>query len=846
MPIPELDTKVGGMNVGAGPEDLSSPAAPPQTQNNIPQVSNPFGGGEPQQPQLSFDQPTDLSQQGGGVLAPPQRAPASPSDVKQAISDNRVNAFMKSQEAHLPEAEKEKANSAAFANRLKGIESLSPDAAEATDPKSQAQQSLFEKLKSGLTEDLQQIKGKFRTGIARNGVEQQNGLEQVFGQGNVKFVGDEFWVRPETGSWRKFKSEEHFGSMINPLMNYAARKLMELPEMASHLPGDVARMGGQAIGAAGGFALGNLPGAVAGGFAGGVTGSKIGKSVDQKMNEFLNQNDPTFQYQNRLSSIGDALQNDYVQGAMGAVQGGMYAHAAKRAANAVALAERGIVDVIPEGGDVSPVTATTKILASPEESQFSKYVSAVKSFKDVFFSPVETEGVQAGLTPGQDALGVSKKIMNDLGDRISALKGDAAQLQMSKNSYLQPDNFTQFVQKELKKHGVVFDADGMVNYGETTKGTHAFSSPSGNGPSEVGAGYGLSYPAQQPEAPGKWVTVGGGETINQTELNGTAPANIKTLMKLSDEAVSSKVFSKEQGMTAQRAEDFLSALSSHADYEMQHPSPNSSEELFRGARDALDSDRISHYHGLFGGEDSEAARLFSSTMRDYSQKIGSYRQVTSAFDTPGKVELMGKKLSAQGSAKALDAMDNFAVVLGTDSPQYKNLRSDVLSNIIDKSVDGGKINAKMISGYFKNKDNQPLLNRLFDGDVKSKNLMGIILSQGEEMQTATEMSLQNKGLIKEFTKMAADKLGAGKYLNFVAKLMGNSKSGMDYASQACLDLIHSAVGQEQKEAMMQQLNSLDSFRSRAQVIDVPMKVDGRVQIIKKYMPQPTDFIPGIR
>lgn len=749
MPLPELDTQVGGTNVPVGPRDLASPAAPPSTPSNIPPTApNPMQGAQAPAPQ---PQPS---------AAPTQAQPSS-----QAPQEDSVDALFK------------KAG-------------LGPQEQPAKEPEA----PFLQRVRDTINEDIQKIEAKFKMGVARNPNEQKTALEQVFGADNIKFVDGKIKIRHEGQKGFKSWSPEAFTMFVNPIATLVGKAINEMPENAGRLAGMVTQGGIQAVGAVAGGVAGlsvGYPtvGAAIGGGIAGVLGSRASRLVNQGMNQLLGQEDPSYHHENSIATIGDAINNDWVQGALGAGMSAYGVHASVKAANNAELASRGLSD--------QAVDAVNKLNSgnglTNEQQAFPKWVSALKSFKEMFFPVTETEGTKAGMSAGQEAIGVAEKNMSDLGANIGVLNDEAASLQKSKSTpsnpvYLKPDEFSQYTKQQLQKHGVEFTDEGFVDK-------------------------------------------------DKTDLSVTAPSNVKLLMNANDEAAQAKLYSQEKGLSVEKTQLLLDTLANQADYERDHPSSNSSEQLFRGARDALSTDRVTHYNQLFNGEDSVESQLFKQTMGEYSQKKASLDIIRKQFNDPGKIELFAKKLTAAGSPTALNGLDAFKHILGEDSPQWSNLKSELVGNILETGYQGDKINASTVNGFLSNKDNKPFLNRMFGDDQKPVNVLKSIVSQGEQLQSSNDLSSTAKAAMKMFVNFSAEHIPYGKsFVSAVSKLTGNNAASINYASEALLDAVKTASSSEQKDAMLGQLKELNQFKAGAKIVEAPMKVGDTTKYIRKYLP----------
>lgn len=652
------------------------------------------------------------------------------------------------------------------------IKQMESDGGEGEAP-AQPGHPLLNQVKDILSNDLQSIRAKFKMGLARNAQEEETVLEQVYGKGNIKPGPDgSLMVRPEGAkAFKKFKNDQDFMDFANPMASLLLKQIQNAPETLAQLPGMAAQLGGTAAGTVAGF-LSPVPGgAVVGGFAGGVLGSKAQKYVNQKIAESLGQNDPAYQYENKISSLADVMQNDYVQGAIGAVGGAFYKHGAMKAAENTALLAKGLTQE----------EATVLQGASKNEKSFANFVSSLRSYRDHFFPSEPSEE-----SAGRQVMGASKKAMDDLGERIGAMKSDIGSEQLRQNRYLSPDDFLDAIKKDLTPHGITFD-----------------------------------------EVTGK---------ASSSAARATLPSNVNPLLGLYDEALSSK-YSKEGGMTIEETERHLEALKKYADYEAANLSPNSPAKLYRNAGSALRSDRAAHVAELYGGKDTPDAEFFKQSMSEFSQKIDSYNTLQGAFMDPVTQDAMAKKLSSSPSDLGVDAINSMEQILGADHPAIKNVKSSVVNRLIGKFSSGGSINADGFSKYLENPDNANFVGKLFE-KPQDATVLKILLGQAKELQGATTATGKVMALVDRASDLMVRNTPGGKEaMGIMSDLTGNNKASIDYLKRVTLNrLFETAYGEERRKALLDTLGSIDKLTSTSKIVEVPLKLGSKMEMVKKYVP----------
>lgn len=780
-----MEQVTGGVGVGVGPKDSVSPtsfgpsAAAAVASNSIPQGAAPTvptGGGNPlaKAPSQSVPNP----QPTGG------EAPKGSDDVDRFVQE-QFGSLSAGDKASLEKKQADDNPDEWAANFFKG---QMGEAFPTNEP--EAETPLMGKIKNFLGSEVQNFKARFRSSLARTGTEELTGLEKVYGKDNVKVSGNNLWVRPEgSRNFKKFNEDE-----TSSWLHYAAQafgplgaQVIENPAGSlAQLPATLAQGGAAAVGAALGFASPIPGGAALGGFGGGVAGSKLAKAYTGAMNEWLGQADPNFHYENKLSSIGDAIQNDYVQGAMGAVGGAMYARSATKAAASAALASKNLTQ--PE---VSAV-----ISAAPKEEALAKWTSALKEFHETVVPQVQTAGTEAGVSAGQEAMGIGEHIENYWGKKIGAIEQEASNLQVAKKSFLQPSEFSKFVNDELPKYGVRFTESGDIDF-------------------------------------------------NKTVLQKSAPENIRSLMDLyqeSKDAVGRSavhgVSDEQPGLAIQHARQIIGKLGDEG--EALKVSKPTAARMFFQAKTALNVDRAAHMKELFGGEKSLAAATYRDAMVEYSEKSRGMDVMRSMFSTSEKQDAMAKALSGVGSARSLEGVNAIRSVLGNDSPYWQNIRSEMVGRIISRGSESGEFNPKVINQWLNNVDNKALVNTLFEGKTKDLNTMKLIMAQGgDALQQATgSPTAKAKAIIGAFVHLASEHLPGAKILRPLTALTGGNKMAIDSARTALLEGMSKAVGAEQRNAMLESLNAIDSYTAKSQIVDVMTKSGGKMLGIKKYLPVP--------
>ena len=717
----------------------------------------------------------------------PQAQPMPAIDAKQIKAKNAADQSQavigEIADAGTPKAEEEDPG---FLNKLKLLESMGAGGGEEAAP-TNPNTPFLEHIKNRILEQYKQSKAEFRSGVSRNPKEQQTGLEKVYGPENVKVLNKEVWVKPDSEKgWKKFNESEFKKTGDAFILDTLSALNISPEEIAAKIPGMVGQGISSAAGAAAGFVAGGMPGAVAGGFGGGVAGSKLSKEADQKINEMLHQADPDFKYENKLDSIANIMQNDYVQGLFGAVGGAFYAHAAKRSAEVVALLHKGLSE--PEIKQIQSLSA--------KDTNFGKFVSSLKEFKEHFFPIEETEGMKKGLKISEDAMGAAKANVDAVGKQIGVIDDEISGLQEATGSYLRPTEFQASVREQLEQHGVKFKPDGKVKY------------------------------AKDADGPG-------------TRLSVTTPDGAQKLMNMNDEMVD-LINSSEAGLPVKRTNSFLDTLQQNIQEQVKMGRSDSSL-MFTKARGALGADKVSHYNELLGGKDTPAAKHFAGVMAEYSKKNEAIKSVLSLINTDAKIAKTAQIISKNGSAQSAEAMTNFRTILGSESKEWNNLRGEVLGRIIDKSAFAGELRAKTMLDFISNTDNKDLMKILFNGDKQQLNLFTMIMSEGKGLQNAQVLTSKAKAVVDLAVDVFGKWIPGKNYMRTISQFTNNNKASIDYFAESLLKNINKAVGTEQRAVMLEQYAMLNELKSSSQVVHTPMvktklAEGSRLEAVRRYKP----------
>jgi hypothetical protein len=629
----------------------------------------------------------------------------------------------------------------------------------------QPDDSALGKIKDWLSGEVQTFKANFRAGIARNSTEETTGLQQVYGADNVKVADGNIMVKkPGQKAFSKFNEDEAARWMHAALLGPAlSHPVQSAGWLASQIPGMATQGAMTAGGVAAGAAAGGVPGAIAGGAAGGGLGSAAAKTVNQWINENLGQADPNFKYENKMSSLGDILNNDYVQAGLGAIGGSFTANAAVKAAQKASLVAKGLTS--------EEIAAVGAAKGSSDEA-LAKFTSALDQFHQTITPSIQTSGTESGVSMGREAMGAKNSIMNYWGKKIGAIEDDAAAEGLTKDKYLRPDNFFEYLKDKLPDYGVAFDEQGNID-------------------------------------------------ASKSSLQETAPDGVKKLMGLYQQAknVSSADVLKDGGMNIREVRPYLDALQTGANNSIGDAA---GRRLFNESRVALNADRANHMAEVFAGDNSTAADTYKQAMGEYSVNSKAADVIGNQFNTPGKQDLMAKKISAADTGQALDTTRAIRAILGDDSPYWQNIKSGVIGRLMDK---GGGDNFKALSGFIKNPDNKPFLQEIL-GDDKNINGLKMVLSQGEDLQNATKITEKNGSGLRGMINFGIDHMPGPPAVKSLVKLTGGNKAAIDYSYDTLLSGVKKAIGQEQKEALLKTINALDDYKSQATLVNAPIGKSG--------------------